>query len=96
MTQVDGVTSELAAEIASYLRNHPDAADTVEGVAQWWLARQRYESALPRVEQALEHLVATGQATRRRTADGTVLYGCREAWDGSPPDGDTGSLRERS
>src|SRR5437016_2658461 len=48
--------SDVAEEILSYLRNHPNAADTLEGILKWWLPRQRYETEQQRIEQALEYL----------------------------------------
>jgi hypothetical protein len=29
--------SEIASEILAYLAEHPDAQDTLNGIAQWWL-----------------------------------------------------------
>jgi hypothetical protein len=37
----------------SYLKNHPDAQDTKEGILEWWLLHQRAES----IENALAELV---------------------------------------
>jgi len=28
-------------EILEYLRKHPEASDTLEGIAEWWLLNQR-------------------------------------------------------
>ncbi len=64
----------LAQEIKRYLRAHPRAADTVEGIAKWWLTRQRYEEALERVQDALDLLVEQGVATKRIAAGGKVVY----------------------
>ena len=64
----------LAQEIKRYLRAHPRAADTVEGIAKWWLARQRYEEALKRVRDALDLLVEQGVVTKRIVAGGKVVY----------------------
>ena len=50
----------LANEIRDYLDTHPNAADSVEGVAKWWLRRQRYEQALENVRKALDYLVRQG------------------------------------
>ncbi len=64
----------LAQEIKKYLRAYPRAADTVEGVARWWLTRQRYEEALKRVQDALDLLVEQGVVTKRIAAGGKVVY----------------------
>jgi len=78
MSQHDesGLTSP-SAEILRYLRAHPQAADTVDGIVLWWLPRQRYEEAVDRVQHALDDLVARGLVGRIRLVDGTVLYSDR-------------------
>jgi Fe2+ or Zn2+ uptake regulation protein len=63
-----------SAEILRYLRAHPQAADTVDGIVMWWLPRQRYEEAIDRVQHALDDLVARGWVEKVTLVDGTVLY----------------------
>lgn len=65
--------SEVAEAILRYLDDHPDAADTVDGIAQWWIPahcradRQSVQSALTRLE-------ALGAVRRRTLTDRHVLY----------------------
>lgn len=47
-------------EIIEYLRAHPSAADTIDGIVQWWLPLQRYETAREAIQKALDDLVAQG------------------------------------
>lgn len=47
-------------EIIEYLRAHPAAADTVDGIILYWLSRQRYETAQDTIERALDDLVKQG------------------------------------
>lgn len=47
-------------EIMEYLRKHPNAADTVDGIILYWLSRQRYETAKDVIEKALDELVNEG------------------------------------
>jgi hypothetical protein len=60
--------------ILDYLREHPRAADSLEGIAGWWLLRQQVCETLSAVRQGLERLTADGIVTERRSADGRVLY----------------------
>ena len=46
----------IAREILRYLEQHPSAADTLDGIAQWWLLRQWTERRLAEVERALSLL----------------------------------------
>jgi len=65
---------ELRKEILSYLRRHPDAADTLDGVVQWWLPRQRYVEARELIEDALESMVKDGVVLKVFLPGGTVVY----------------------
>lgn len=50
----------LAAEVMGYLRTHPDAADTMEHIARWWILRQRIEAGLAATQKALDYLERHG------------------------------------
>jgi hypothetical protein len=58
--------------IADYLRAHPQASDSAEGVARWWLHAP--VAQWPRVRQALDALVSQGRRERTTSADGTERY----------------------
>ncbi len=64
----------LAAAIRGYLSGHPNAADTLEGVARWWLRGRSGNALLTDVERAMEQLVTTGDVLRHTLSDGTVIY----------------------
>jgi hypothetical protein len=56
----------IAREILGYLENHPEAKDTLEGIAEWWLSHRRHERRA--VERAVALLLSYGAIleTRRR------------------------------
>jgi hypothetical protein len=65
--------------LARYLRSHPDACDTAEGIAHWWGAAE-FGMAPAVVAGALEWMSACGVVETLRAADGRVLYrGARDA-----------------
>lgn len=64
----------LAREIESYLTEHPSASDSVEGIARWWLRRQRLQPALGQVQRALDFLVRSQRVRVRRNHEGTQLF----------------------
>lgn len=64
----------VAQQIARYLEEHPNAADTLEGVVHWWLARQRYEDSVQTVEVALAWLVEQGLVTKQIAPGGQNVY----------------------
>lgn len=72
--QPDPKIVNLGREISAYLLAHPDAADTLTGIMQWWLPRLRYEESIESVRQALALLVAEGVMRRIERRDGSVLY----------------------
>src|SRR5258706_512848 len=69
--------NDLTDEVLDYLRNHASAADTIDGIINWWLPRQRYETARAKVQQALDYLLASGLVEKKILADGTTIYRSR-------------------
>lgn len=53
-------TEQLASMILNYLRRNPNAADTLEGIAMWWLGFEKIESSVEDVANILENLVQQG------------------------------------
>jgi hypothetical protein len=69
----------LARGIEHYLKQHPNAADSLEGIQHWWLFRHRYAEDTLQVERALERLIAEGVVVRRILPDGRAVYSGRKA-----------------
>lgn len=65
---------EQRESILRYLAACPHAADTVEGVAGWWLARQRFHDTCQAIEEILEELVSEGLLVKVNLANNTVIY----------------------
>lgn len=66
---LDGVVSALS----DYLRRNPEACDTLDGIAHWWLGgdwRQRTSV----VQEALDGLEELGVIERVQAGDGRVRY----------------------
>jgi hypothetical protein len=72
---VDEEIQELAGEIVRYLKHHPQAADTVEGITKWWIWRQRISDLVGKVQLALDYLVKQEVLITRKAA-GNVVYTC--------------------
>jgi len=66
--------NSLANEIKAYLDNHPCSADSPEGIAKWWLSRQRYINSVEQVQMALELLAEEGVLNKSKAADGQTIY----------------------
>jgi hypothetical protein len=74
MADDDAKVTMIAEEITRYLLGRPDAADTFDGIARWWLARIRIEDATAQVQKALDLLVAGNTVVRTVLPDGNALY----------------------
>ena len=61
-------------EILRYLLRRPDAADTIDGIRQWWLPQIRLDTALSDIEQALSQLVLKGKVVASALPDGSIMY----------------------
>ncbi|MBV2264865.1 MAG: hypothetical protein KUL79_15125 [Thauera sp.] len=70
----DRSLGEVMAAIEAYLACHPEAADSAEGIARWWLAARGIDTDADTVTQALQRLVEFGSVRVRRTPDGRRLY----------------------
>lgn len=74
----DEQVQALARGIERYLEQHPNAADSLEGIQRWWLGRQRYAEDTLKVERALERLIAKRIVARRILPDGKAVYSGRK------------------
>jgi hypothetical protein len=69
--------SSLFRAIDDYLRGHPDAYDSLEGVQEWWLNSPAQRAAMVSTEEleaVLTYFVTVGRLKKIRLADGEVLY----------------------
>jgi Fe2+ or Zn2+ uptake regulation protein len=62
------------AEIVAYLAAHPHAADSLDGIVDWWLPNQRYETARSTIQAALDDLGRQGIVEEVVPCRGTRLY----------------------
>lgn len=72
---LDALVQEYVGKLRAYFFAHPRAADTLSGVACFWIEpppRARREVAA--LELALEQLVAESFVFKRACLDGRVIY----------------------
>ena len=46
--------------VLGYLDEHPQAMETLDGIAEWWIERRRIRVNVEALARALTHLTATG------------------------------------
>ena len=63
----------MAKDIKEYFRKNPNAGDTVEGIANWWVADQRLKNSTDLVHLALDYLVQQGELYKK-VSDGREIY----------------------
>lgn len=64
----------LKQEVLDYLKDHPEAQDTLDGVVQWWLIRSRVMTGLEWVCTALTELEKEGSIRKVTGPDGQQWY----------------------
>ncbi len=57
--------SQISERILSYLSDHPDAQDTLEGIVEWWLLEQDIKHRTAATERALAELTSRGLILKR-------------------------------
>jgi len=75
---------QVAAVIRDYLIAHPSAADSDQGIADWWLAGSGLQASLEEVRQALELLASKQIVEKQMLADGRLIYRAAHR-SGRPP-----------
>lgn len=70
--------SRVASEILAYLKSHPGARDSLEGIAEWWLLERRILQEMQDVKKALGELVTKGLIEEMPAGD-SLQYRMRKA-----------------
>jgi hypothetical protein len=65
---------KLSEMILEYLRKHPDAGDTLEGITKWWLEFERISVSVDEVSSVLRNLERHGNITTYSSRSGAVFY----------------------
>ncbi len=63
-----------AEAIKRYLVTRPNASETIDGVAKWWLLQQRFNDSIEHVQLALDMLERKGEVIRVHLNDGREMY----------------------
>lgn len=75
----DSDVQQIADQIECYLKNHPNAADTIEGITKWWLPGQGIEVSSLIVQQALNYLGSKSVVTFNANLSGNKVYSSNKA-----------------
>lgn len=72
--------ANMRREIIQYLQMHPNAADSLNGVIDWWLSDRYQSEDVKEVEQVLGQLITDGLVKKVFLIDRTVLYKRNGKW----------------
>jgi hypothetical protein len=67
-------TKRITYDILAYLSENPDAQDTLEGIAEWWLSEQTVKPSMAAVGEALAELVDRGLILTRSGEESRTFY----------------------
>lgn len=66
--------SKIARDVLSYLIEHPDAQDTLEGIVEWWLVEQKIKQQTVTVREVLDDLVKRQYLVESKGMDSRSRY----------------------
>jgi hypothetical protein len=66
--------ARVRAVILEYLEHNSGAADTLDGIIDWWLPIEQRGIDRDKIELVLELLVADGSVKATSLIEGTILY----------------------
>jgi Fe2+ or Zn2+ uptake regulation protein len=67
-------TDTVSLAIINHLKKNPDAGDTLEGIADWWLELERIDTARYEISRILDTLVENGTLRVIETISGVKIY----------------------
>jgi len=73
----DERTARIVTAIQHYLASHPRAADSEQGIGDWWLPAMGVAATSSELAAAIRHLERRGALTRQVLADGKIIYRAR-------------------
>ena len=72
--KLDQDKDKACQHILEYLLDNPEAGDTLEGIADWWLLKQRIRFETLTVAQAVAQLVNDGLVSAQQGPDSRIIY----------------------
>ncbi|MDD5267132.1 MAG: hypothetical protein PHO08_08380 [Methylococcales bacterium] len=75
----DSEVKQVADQIECYLKSHPKAADSIEGITKWWLPGRGIETSSVIVQQALNYLGSKSIVKCTTNLSGNKVYSSYKA-----------------
>lgn len=74
MQKLVATPAVLRLAVLDYLNRHPEASDTLEGIAGWWLPEHYLLPGLGVLQATLDEMIQDDLITDSFLLDGRVLY----------------------
>ncbi|MDH3974159.1 MAG: hypothetical protein OEV42_07755 [Deltaproteobacteria bacterium] len=65
---------EIREKILSYLLKNPEAGDTLEGIAQWWMIAETIDNTVDLIGGVLDEMVSKGKIERHSSSGERTVY----------------------
>ncbi len=78
LTKEPDKDQEIGRLILLYLQDHPDASDTLEGIAEWWVLHKWTALRLAEVERAVDYLLSEHLLLESHPTGSSPLYRLNE------------------
>lgn len=69
---------KVANEIENYLLSNPNAADSLLGITNWWIAKQRITENITLVNNAVTYLIDIGVIHRHENKCKRIIYSLKK------------------
>ena len=79
---MNGRTRMIEDLIVRYIAAHPHAADTLNGIRDWWVAPDLPDAVRGDVQEAVDQLVERGTLGKSDLPEGTLFYAAVAPKDG--------------
>lgn len=66
--------NELARRILRYVEKHPQAKDTMKGIAEWWLLQDKITESVEQVSKTITWLVTNDYLVEKQVTGSGALY----------------------
>ena len=77
--------SILRQAILNYLKEHPDAMEAVNGIAEWWIARSQIRVEVEALKRVLKELTENGVLKEMRVTGETYYRLAKRDVEGDRP-----------
>jgi hypothetical protein len=66
---------EISRKILDYLKKHPNAGDTLEGITMWWLDFERIDRSVDEIAEILNKMAEKGEIEKfHRDAGNKIIF----------------------